>query len=160
LDPGVLVAAVPELVVDGSPPPDSVPLGEGDPEVGDPDGVGEFPLLGDGFPDGDADRGELDPGEGDLLLGEGDPDCGEGEPGGGEAELDWGGGLPDPPVGGGGACGGWCRKIRMAISTPRAASSSINSQETRMVRQPARSYLPGQGSGHSRVKPGLTRSIQ
>ena len=71
-----------------------------------------------------------------------------------------GGGLPELPVGGGGDCGGWLRKIKIAISTASAASSSISSQETRMVRQPARSYRPGQGSGQSRASPGRTRSTQ
>jgi hypothetical protein len=42
-------------------------------------------------------------------------------------------------VGGGGACGGWFWKIKMAIRTARAASSSINSHDTKMVRHPARS---------------------
>jgi hypothetical protein len=133
-DPGVFVApAVPVLV--GRPPPDWVPDGDGEPEPladGDPDpGDGE-PL---GLPDPD----------------DGDPDCGE---------LDWGGGLPELPVGGGGVCGGWCRKIKIAISTASAASSNISSQETRMVRQPARSKRPGQGRGQSRASPGRTLSIQ
>jgi len=63
-------------------------------------------------------------------------------------------------VGGGGVWGGSLRKIKMASSTARAASSSISSQETRIVRQPARSKRPGQGSGQSRARPGLTLSIQ
>ena len=113
--------AVPDSV--GWPPPDSVPDGDGDP---DPDWDGE--------PDGEAV-----PGEGDPDCGDGDPDCGDGEPDWGDGDPVWGGGLPEPPVGGGGDCGGWLRKIRIAISTASAASSSISSQETRMVRQPARS---------------------
>jgi hypothetical protein len=48
----------------------------------------------------------------------------------------------------------------MAIKTARAASKIINNQETRIVRHPARSNRPGQGSGHKRVSPGLTLSIQ
>ena len=106
---------------DGEPEPDSVPDGDGEPEP-------------DWLPDGD---GEPDCGDGDPDCGDGDPDCGAVTRTG--ARLDCGGGLPEPPVGGGGACGGWLRKIRIAISTARAASSSISSQETRMVRQPARS---------------------
>ena len=116
----------------GWPPPDSVPVGDGEPEpdseptatptanrTGDPDWATASPTAADGEPDcGEPDWGE--------------PDCGDGEP-------DWGGGLPEPPVGGGGVCGGWLRKIRIAISTASAASSSISSQDTRMVRQPARS---------------------
>ena len=134
---GGAAEAVPDSL--GCPPPDSVP--DGDPEaVPDCDG--------DGDPDGDPD------------CGEGDPDCGEGEPDCGGGDPDCGGGLPEPPVGGGGDCGGWFRKIRIAISTASAASSSISSQETRMVRQPARSYRPGQGSGQSRASPGRTRSTQ
>ena len=124
----------------GSPGPDSVPEGDGEP---DPD------------PDIDGDC-EGDPDCGDPELGDGDPDCGGPDCG----ELDCGGGLPELPVGGGGACGGWLRKIKMAISTARAASSSINSQETRMDRQPARSYRPGQGSGHIRARPGWTLCTQ
>ena len=116
----------PESVGDG-PPPDSVPLGDGEPEEGEADGDPDWD------PDCDCD------GDGEPLPGDGEPDCGDAEPDCGDAELDWGGGLPEPPVGGGGAWGGWLRKIRMAISTPRAASSSIKSQETRIVRQPARS---------------------
>jgi hypothetical protein len=59
----------------GWPPLVSVPDGDGDPLVGEPEpGDGEPDSLGDGEPDcdGDPDSGE--------------PDCGE---------LDWGGGLPD-----------------------------------------------------------------
>ena len=129
----------------GWPPPDSVPDGEGD---ADADAVPDW----DGDPEGEPD-GEAEPGDGEPDCGDGEPDCGGGEP-------DWGGGLPEPPVGGGGDCGGWLRKIKIAISTASAASSSISSQETRMVRQPARSYRPGQGSGQSRASPGRTRSIQ
>ena len=135
----MLVApAVPVLV--GWRPPDWVPDGDGEPELAD----GE-PEFGDGEPDCD-----------------GDPDCGDpdGEPDCGDGELDWGGGLPELPLGGGGVCGGWCRKIRIAISTASAARSTINSQETRIVRQPARSNRPGQGRGQSRASPGRTFSIQ
>jgi hypothetical protein len=139
---GGAAEAVPVSV--GCPPPVSVPEGDGDP---------------DWVPDWDGD-GDPDCGDGDPDCGEGDPDCGDGDPDCGDGEPDWGGGLPDPPVGGGGDCGGWLRKIRIAISTARAASSSISNQETRMVRQPARSYLPGQGSGQSRASPGRTRSTQ
>jgi hypothetical protein len=128
----------------GEPPPDSVPLGDGEADSGD----GEPDCDGDG--DGD---GEPSPGDGEA-------DCGDGEPDWGDGELEAGGGLPDPPVGGGGDCGGWLRKMRMAINTASAASSNISSQETKMVRQPARSYRPGQGNGQSRVRPGRTRSIQ
>jgi hypothetical protein len=127
------VFAVPESLGVGSPPPDWVPLGEGEP---DPDSEGEpegDPDSGDGDPD--SGDGEPDWDEGDP---EGDPDWGEGEPDCGDGELDWGGGLPDP-VGGGGAWGGWFRKIRMAISTASAASSSMRSHETKIVRHPARS---------------------
>ena len=120
----------------------------------DPDGDGEPDSLPDGDPDGDPDCGD------GPDCGEGDPDCGDGDPDCGDGELDCGGGLPELPVGGGGDCGGWLRKIRIAISTARAASSSISSQETRMVRQPARSKRPGQGSGQSRASPGRTRSTQ
>ena len=73
--------------------------------------------AGDPLPDCD---GEPD---GDPLPGDGEPDIG----------------LPEPPVGGGGDWGGWLRNSRIAISTASAASSNINSQDTRMVRQPARS---------------------
>ena len=141
---GGAAEAVPDSV--GCPPPDSVPDGDGD-----PDAVPDWDGDPEGEPDGDPDCDEGDPDCGDPDCG--DPDCGGGDP-------DCGGGLAEPPVGGGGACGGWLRKIRIAISTASAASSSISSQETRMVRQPARSYRPGQGSGHSRAKPGRTRSIQ
>ena len=134
----------------GCPPPDWVPDGEGEPDAV-PDG--------DGDPDGDPE-GEAEPEDGDPDCGEGEPDCGDGDPDCGGGEPDWGGGLAEPPVGGGGACGGWFWKIRIAISTASAASSSINSQETRMVRQPARSYRPGHGSGQSRASPGRTREIQ
>jgi hypothetical protein len=146
-------------------PPDSVPDGDGEPSpLWVPDGDGE---ADDGDPDpdglgeGEPDCGDCDPdGVGEPDCGEGEPDCGDGEPDCGEGELDCGGGLPVPPVGGGGACGGWLRKIKIAISTARAASSIISSQDTRMVFQPARSYRPGHGSGHSRARPGLTWSIQ
>ena len=133
----LVAAAVPEVSGVGWPPLVCVPDGDGEPEAGDPDCV-----------DGDPDWGEPDP-----LCGDGDPDCGEGDP-------DWGGGLPELPVGGGGDCGGWLRNSRMAISTASAANSSISSQETKMVRHPARSNRPGQGSGHSLVSPGFTLSIQ
>lgn len=96
--------------------PDCVPDGEGDPE-GEPDWD----------PDCEGD-GEPEP----LCEDDGEPDCGLGD-----AEA--GGGLPVPSAGGGGLCGGWLRKIRIAMSTARAASSIISSQDTRMVRQPARS---------------------
>ena len=141
------------------PPPDSVPDGDGDPDPdcepdvdGDADAEPDSEPDGDGEPDCDPD-GEPDCGDGDPDWGDGDPDCGEGE-------LEAGGGLPDWPVGGGGDWGGWLRKIRMAISTASAASSSMRNQDTRMVRQPARSKRPGHGSGHSRARPGRTRSIQ
>lgn len=120
---------------DGEPPPLSVPLGDGEPELGDPDWDG----LCEGDPPVGEGDGEPDWGDGEPDCGDGDPDCGDGEPDCGDGELDWGGGLPDPPVGGGGVCGGWLRKMRMAISTASAASSSISSHETTMVRQPARS---------------------
>lgn len=136
-----------------------MPDGDGDP---DPESDGD----GDGEPDPEA-LGEPDDGEGEPDEGDGEPDCGDGDADWGGGEPDWGGGepdcgggLPEVPVGGGGACGGSFWKIRMASSTAKAASSSISSQETRMVRQPARSKRPGQGSGHSRARPGLTRSIQ
>lgn len=75
----------PELSGLGSPPLVSVPDGDGDPLVGEPEpGDGEPDSLGDGEPD----CGEPDCGE---------PDCGE---------LDRGGALPDWPVGGGGDWGG------------------------------------------------------
>ena len=111
-----------------APPPDSVPLGEGEaePEL-DPDADGEPDWLPEGVPDGLPD---CDP----DWLADGEPDWGGGDP-----DCDCGGGLPDPPVGVGGVCGGWLRKIRIAISTARAASSSISSQDTRIVFQPARS---------------------
>jgi hypothetical protein len=48
----------------------------------------------------------------------------------------------------------------MAINTASAASKIISNQETRIVRHPARSKRPGQGSGHNRVIPGFTLSIQ
>ena len=119
----------------GWPPPDSVPLGDGeaDPDC-EPDAEGDPDWLPEGDPDGLPDS------EPDWLA-DGDPDWGDGEPdcGGGDPDWDWGGGLPEPPVGVGGVCGGWLRKIRMAINTARAASSSISNQETRIVFQPARS---------------------
>jgi hypothetical protein len=122
-----LVLAVPVAV--GWPPPDAVPLG-----LGDPDGEPDI----DGEPDG-APLGDPDCGDGEPDCGDGEPDCGDGEPDWGDGELDCGGGLPEPPVGGGGVCGAWLWKIRMAISTASAASNSISSQDTRMLRQPARS---------------------
>ena len=104
------------------------------------DGVGAPEPDGDGDPDGEPDCGDPEGvGDGEPDCGDGEPDCGDGEPDWGEGELDWGGGLPEPPVGVGGASGGWLWKSRMAISTASAASSSINSQETKIVRQPARS---------------------
>lgn len=113
------------------PPPDSLPEGDGDAEP-DPDSDGEFDP--DWLPEGDPDwLPDCDA--------EGEPDCGGGEP-----DADIGGGLPEPPVGVGGVCGGWLRKIRIAISTASAASSSISSQETKIVTQPARSWRPGQGA--------------
>jgi hypothetical protein len=134
----VLVAAVPELSGPGPPLLLSVPDGDGEPDwLGEPE-----PDCGDGDPD----------------CGDGEPDCGEGEPDCGEPDC--GGGLPELPVGGGGDCGGSFRNSRMAISTARAVRSSISSQETRIVRQPARSNRPGQGSGHNLVSPGFTLSIQ
>jgi hypothetical protein len=117
------------------PPPDSLPLGEGDAEPeSEPDADGEPDSLPDGDPEGVPDS---DP----DWLADGEPDCGDGEPdcGGGEPDCDCGGGLPEPPVGVGGVCGGWLRKIRIAISTASAASSSISSQDTSTVCQPARS---------------------
>lgn len=109
----------------GCPPPDSVPDGPGDPEVGDPDGAGDW--------------GDPDCGDPDCV-----PDCG---------------GPVEEPVGGGGDCGGWLRKIKIAMSTARAASSTIRSHDTKIVRQPARSKRPGQGNGHRRARPGRTLSI-
>jgi hypothetical protein len=143
--------AVPDSL--GWPPPVSVPDGDGD-----PDAVPDW----EGDAEGEAEPGDGEPdcGDGDPEPGDGDPDCGDGDPDWGGGEPDWGGGLPEPPVGGGGDCGGWLRKIKIAISTASAASSTISSQETRMVRQPARSYRPGHGSGQSRASPGRTRSIQ
>jgi hypothetical protein len=132
-DVGVLPPGEPDSSGLGWPPPVSVPLGEGEaePDSG-PEADGDPDWLPDGEPEGLPD---WDP---DWL---GDPDWGEGEPdwGGGEPDCDCGGGLPEPPVGVGGVCGGWLRKIRIAIRTAIAASRSINSQETRIVFQPARS---------------------
>jgi hypothetical protein len=125
-DVGVLPPGEPDSFGLGWPPPVSVPLGDAEAEPdSDPDADGEPDWLPDGEPDGLPDS------EPDWLA-EGEPDCGDGDP-------DCGGGLPEPPVGVGGVCGGWLRKIRMAISTASAASSSINNQETRIVFQPARS---------------------
>src|SRR3712207_5736307 len=133
-------------------PPDSVAEGDGESEPDfEPDGEGEADADPDSEPEGEGDP-DCEP--------EGEPDCGDGDPDWGEGELDAGGGLPDCPVGGGGDWGGSLRKIRMAISTAKAARSSISSHDTKMVRQPARSKRPGQGSGHRRARPGRTRSIQ
>lgn len=129
-------------------PLDGDSLGEAD---SDPDGDGDGdPDEGEGDPDegeGDADDGEGEPedGDGDADDGEGDPDDGDGDPEDGGGEPDEGGGDPDggggdpEPVGGGGVCGGAFWKIKMASSTAKAASNSINSHDTRMVRHPARS---------------------
>lgn len=119
----------------GEPPPLWLPLGEGEPLVGEPDGDCDADSEGEPEPEGEGElegEGEPDPGEGEADWGEGEPDCGGGEP-------DCGGGLPVPPVGGGGDCGGWFWKIRMAIRMASAASSSISNQETKMVSHPARS---------------------
>jgi hypothetical protein len=120
---GVFPPGEPDSAGLGWPPPLSVPLGEGEAEPdSEPEADGEPDWLPDGDPDGLPDS---DP----DWLADGDPDCGDGDPdcGGGEPDWDWGGGLPEPPVGVGGVCGGWLRKIRIAISTARAASSSISS---------------------------------
>jgi hypothetical protein len=109
------------------------------PGVGLPLGAGEGLREGDGEAEPEPDREGEGEGFGDPLPGDGDADCGDGEPDCGEGELDWGGGLAEPPVGGGGDCGGWLRKMRMAMSTPSAASSIVSSHETRMLRHPARS---------------------
>lgn len=110
---------------------DGVELGgAGDPEsdgLGDSDGVGS-PDWGEG---------EADSGDGEPEDGGGEPEEGDGDPeGGGEAD---GGGVMVCSTGGGGACGGWLRKIKIAISTASAAMSSISNQEMKMVHQPARS---------------------
>ena len=114
----------------GVPPPDRLLDGEGEP---DSDFDGDFEPELEGEPDLLAD-GDPDCWDGDPDWGEGEPDCGEGEP-----DCDIGGGLPEPPVGVGGTCGGWLRKIRIAISTASTASNSINSQDIKIVTQPARS---------------------
>lgn len=136
MDPGELLdPAEPDSDGLGAPLPDSVPLGDGEAEDGDaePDVEGDC----EGVPD--SGDGDPDCGDGDPDCGDGDPDCGGGDPDCGEGELDCGGGLPEPPVGGGGDCGGWLRKINMAMSTASAASNIISSHDTRIVFQPARS---------------------
>lgn len=125
---------------------DSPGDGEGDPELGDGD-----PELGDG---------EAELGDGEPELGDGEAEVGGGEPlvGGGDPLV--GGGEPVGGTGGGGDIWGACWKIRIAISTASAASSIISNQEARMLSQPARSWRPGHGSGHSRATPGRVWSIQ
>lgn len=110
-----------------------VGLGEAEPVI-DGDWLGD--LLGDPVPLG---LGEPDCRDGEADSGDGDPDCGDGEPDCGDGELLWGGGLPVCGAGGGGACGAWLWKIRMAIRTASAANSNISNQDTRIERQPARS---------------------
>jgi hypothetical protein len=73
---GELPPAEAELPGVGVPPPVWLPLGEGDPDDGEPDGER----------DGDAE-GEPD-GEGEPELGDGDADCGEGDPDCDDGELD------------------------------------------------------------------------
>jgi len=122
-----LVARAVEVAV-GSPPPPPVLVGLGEAEpVIDGDWLGERP----GDPDLD--------GLGEPDCGDGEPDCGEGEPDCGDGELLCGGGLPVWGAGGGGDCGAWLWKIRIAIRTARAASSNISNHDTRIDRQPARS---------------------
>jgi hypothetical protein len=134
----------------GAPDGDSEPDGCGSPDWLDSpgDGDGEPDSVGDGWS-----------GDGEPLLGDGDPELGEGDPlGGGDPLL--GGGDPVGGTGGGGDVCGACWKIRIAIRTASAASNIISSQEARMLSQPARSFRPGQGSGHSRATPGRVWSIQ
>lgn len=140
----------------GAPDGDSEPPGDGSPDWLD------SPGEGDGEPDSEPD------GDGEPELGDGEPELGDGEPELGEGEAELGGGEPllgggEPSVGGGDPLGGTggggeicgaCWKIRIAIRTASAASSIISSQETRMLSQPARSFRPGQGNGHSRDTPG------
>lgn len=131
----------------GSGDPDSPGVGladSGDAEsdiVGDPDGVGLAESLGDAL-DGD----------GLALDGDGLDD----EDGGGEDddEDDGGGVCVTDGCGGGGVIGGSLRNSRIAISTAIAAISIIRIQDTRMDTQPALSYRPGHGNGHTRVSPG------
>lgn len=144
-----------EPLFDGFPPPVPDLLGLGDPDS-DVDGVfdgvprPDSDLLGLGDPDSDVD--------GDLLA-DGEPDWGDGElDGGGDPPC--GGGLAVLGTGGGGDCGRWLWKIKIAINTANAASSKTRNQDTKMVFHPARSYRPGQGNGQSRARPGLTLSIQ
>ena len=120
----------------GEPPPDSEPDGCGESMLGEPDGVPSDPSL-DGDPDGDS--------------GEPDCDCG-----------DWGEDESLASVGSGGGAwdGGVFWKASTAISRAIAASSSANNHDTSVETQPARSWRPGQGSGHSRVVPGVVLPIQ
>jgi len=116
---------------------DTVSLGEGDPlgvglGLADSDGLGD-PLgdwLGEGLVDG---GGDSDEGEADCAVG---------------------------GIGGGGGVGGAWENSRMAIRTAMAPRRNINSQDARMDNRPPLSRRPGQGSGHTRVKPGATRSAQ
>ena len=121
-------------------------MGEPDDGEGDPDdGLGE-PLEGLGDPlDGGAELGDWELGGGDSLC-----------EGGGLWEL--GGG--DVGTGGGGCWGGEFWKRSTAINRARAAIRIINSQLTSIVIHPARSWRPGQGSGHRRDVPGAVFSIQ
>ena len=136
--------------------PDADPLGLADSMLGwslasllgDDGEVGEPLRVGDGEPDvGVGFDGEPEPFDGEL----GELDVEE------DAEL-----LADADVGTGG-CGGsggafW--NSSTAMSTARAASSTMSSQLTRMVIQPARSCRPGHGGGQSRPCPGELLSIQ
>ena len=112
--------------------------------------------VGEPGPEGDAE-----PGVGEALDGEGEGDGeADAEEGLGEADCVCGEADAVSGTGGGGLTCGACWKIRIAISTASAHSNTISNQEARIDSQPARSWRPGQGSGHSLAIPGRSWSTQ
>lgn len=123
------------------------------------------PVLAEGLPEPGDGLPEL--GDAEAVLGDGLPEDGLGEAVAGDGVLVGGGDsevvcvdVCSVGIGGGGEVWGAREKIRMAISTATAASSSISSQEARIVSQPPRSRRPGQGNGQTLDKPGAKRSVQ
>ena len=119
-------------------------------------------------------EGDPDPGLGDGLADDGDglPEDGDGLPEDGDGLAEDGDGEADELLdedalaeavlgtGGGGVWVGACWNSRIATRIASAHSSTISSQEARIEPHPARSWRPGQGSGHSLAIPGRAWSIQ
>lgn len=114
--------------------------------------------------DSDAEAELLDSeGVGDSLDSEGVAEDGSGL----ESDDcgDWGDWLLDwdcwsVGTGGCGESGGVFWKISTTISKASAVNTNINSQETVIVIQPARSLRAGHCNGHSRQRPGRVSSTQ